>query len=56
MSRHNNKGQRDGSKNKYRPPHDRGLLGDLIFGHNKTERKDRSEYNGGWKNGYKGRK
>ena len=55
MSYHN-KGQRDGARNKYKPPH--GLLDDLLTWSEsgmKKMNKDNGEYRKGWNNGYKGR-
>ena len=48
------KGQKDGAKNKYDPPHERGLLS-MLIPYDKNERERRKAYHDGWRNAKKQR-
>lgn len=48
------RGLRDGEHNVHRPPHDRGVVSEILFGYSKQEHADRRAYNAGWRRG-KGR-
>lgn len=51
MTQHyHNKGQKDASKGKYRPP-GKGFLVDLLFGSTKREISDGQSYSQGWREG-----
>lgn len=48
---HHNQGQRDAAKGTYRPPHNRGLLSELLFGISKREIAETNAYRQGWREG-----
>jgi hypothetical protein len=49
-------GVRDGAKNDFNPPHQKGLLGSMIEGYSKEEIANRDAYREGWQRGYDKRK
>jgi hypothetical protein len=54
MSQHYGKGQKDGSKNRYSPPHE-GIFREAFGLHNKRELSQRKEYKDGYRNARKQR-
>jgi hypothetical protein len=54
MSRHYGNGQKDGSKNRYNPPHG-GIIREAFGLHNKRELSQRKEYKDGYRNARKQR-
>lgn len=48
-------GVRHGRINNYSPPHDRGVVSEILFGYTKDEAADRRAYDEGWTRGKKSR-
>jgi|GEM_PF-2218941 len=54
MNKHHNNGQRDGSKNRYKPPHG-GIFREAFGLWNKLEVQERRDYKEGYRNAKKQR-
>jgi hypothetical protein len=51
--RYGAKGFHDGRRNEWKPPHDRGVIGEILFPYKRDEIENRQSYREHWREGRK---